>query len=85
MYVLQHSLVPGGRFFRNVFRIFPPKSGFVAPLYHLVGYGAAAATGGGGGRGLIFMLPPLPPREDTEKGNGITGVILGDFRQMVIT
>ena len=48
-------------------------------LYHLVGYGAAAATGGGGGRGLIFMLPPLPPREDTETGNGITGVILGIF------
>ena len=46
------------------------------PLYHLVGYGAAAATGGGGGRGLIFMLPPLPPREDTGTGNGITWVIL---------
>ena len=49
-------------------------------LYHLVGYGAAAATGGGGGRGLIFMLPPLPPREDTETGNhGISGVILGSL------
>ena len=46
---------------------FSRRNDFDAPLYHLVGY-AAAATGGGGGRGLIFMLPPLPPREDTETG-----------------